>query len=395
MGRNDIILYFCEVMSLFRRKKDPAPLVAIAPDKFKGTLTAFEAAEVMRRALADILPSARVEVCPMADGGEGTARIIARHVGMKKESRFLPDPLGKIQEVEYFTDGSRVAVDSAAVIGLARIDPGRRNPMASSSYPLGLLVKEFTEEGIGSVIICIGGTATVDGGAGFLQALGARFFTVDGEELPSPLPAVRLGDIFSIDFNGMPRRLLRGILRGLADVDVPLEGSLDYAAQKGVQEEQMEFLRAGILNLSQAVDEALMPCREGGRFFGSGGGLGYALGRVIGCPVESGGKHILNLYDIFGGMERPELVITGEGCLDTQTTDGKVVWQLYSRAHELDIPVLALVGCNRFGEAPDGMAIEATETFLRGYELTMGRAIQTLDIAARQALAEICTRLWP
>ena len=206
---------------------------------------------------------------------------------------------------------------------------------------------------------------------------------------------MRLGDIFSIDFNGMPRRLLRGILRGLADVDVPLEGSLDYAAQKGVQEEQMEFLRAGILNLSQAVDEALMPCREGGRFFGSGGGLGYALGRVIGCPVESGGKHILNLYDIFGGMERPELVITGEGCLDTQTTDGKVVWQLYSRAHELDIPVLALVGCNRFGEAPDGMAIEATETFLRGYELTMGRAIQTLDIAARQALAEICTRLWP
>lgn len=382
-------------MSLFRRKKAPEPLVAIAPDKFKGTLTAVEAAEVMRRALADILPSARVEVCPMADGGEGTALIIARHIGLKKESRFMPDPLGKIQEVEYFTDGNAVAVDSAAAIGLTRIEAERRNPMASSSYPLGLLVRELMEDGAAKIIIGIGGTATVDGGAGFLQALGARFYTVEGEELPEPLPAIRLGDIFSIDFSGMPRRRLREVLRGLADVDVPLEGSLDYAAQKGVTENGMELLRNGLCNFRQAVDEALMPTGETGRFRGAGGGLGYALGRVIGCPMESGGEYILNLYDIFGGAEKPGLLITGEGCIDAQTSAGKVVWQLYRRARALDIPVLALVGCNRLGEAPEGMAIEASEQFLRGYELTRGRAIRTLDVAARQALAGICARLWP
>lgn len=393
--RKDIILYFCAFMSLFKRKKAPEPLVAIAPDKFKGTLSAAEAAEVIRRALADILPSARVEVCPMADGGEGTARIIARHLGLKKESRLLPDPLGRMQEADYYTGGNVAVVDSASVIGLARIEPERRDPLASSSYPLGQLVNELADEGMDSITVCIGGTATVDGGAGFLQALGARFFTVDGEEIPTPMPTRRLGDIFSIDFSGMPRRRLREVLRGLADVDVPLDGSLDYAAQKGVKGEEMEFLCAGLRNFAQAVDEALMPCGGTGRFFGAGGALGYALGRVVGCPVESGGEYILNHYDIFGGSEKPELVITGEGCLDAQTTAGKVVWQLYSRAHELDIPVLALVGRNRLGEAPDGMAIEASETFLRGYELTRGRAIQTLDIAARQALAEICARLWP
>ncbi len=388
-------MYFCEVMSLFKRKKHPAPAIVIALDKFKGTLSAAEAAEVIRRALADILPSARVEICPMADGGEGTAGIIARRRGLAREARYLPDPLGSMHSVEYFACGGEVVVDSAAAVGLAVVEESRRDPMASSSYPLGRLVKELVDEGAESVTVGIGGTATVDGGAGFLQALGARYFTVDGDELPSPLTAARLGDIFSVDFSGVPRRKMREVLHGLADVDVPLEGSLDFAAQKGVAAADMERLRTGLENFRQAVDEALMPQSGAGRFHGAGGGLGYAMERVLGCHMEPGGEYVARLYDIFGGNEKPELVITGEGCIDAQTTAGKVVWQLYTEAHALGIPVLALVGKNRLGEAPEGMAIEAAEPFLRGYELTRGRAVLTLDVAARQALAAICARMWP
>ena len=138
-----------------------------------------------------------------------------------------------------------------------------------------------------------------------------------------------------------------------------------------------------------------MPQSGAGRFHGAGGGLGYAMERVLGCHMEPGGEYVARLYDIFGGNEKPELVITGEGCIDAQTTAGKVVWQLYTEAHALGIPVLALVGKNRLGEAPEGMAIEAAEPFLRGYELTRGRAVLTLDVAARQALAAICVRMWP
>ncbi len=377
-----------------RRKNVEAPLIVVAPDKFKGTMSARDVCAIVGRAIREIMPQATVRLCPMADGGEGTSDILGNRLGLSRQSEYVDDALGRSRPSVYFSNNETVALDSAAVIGLWKIEEGERCPLSSSSYSLGWLVGRLIGDGAKRINLGIGGTATVDCGAGFLQALGARYFMVDGTEIAAPITADRLGDVFSIDFSGLNRHRLRGILRGLADVDVPLAGMLDYAPQKGVASHDMDFLRTGVENFRRAVDEALMPASVETPFAGAGGGLGYALGRVLGCSVEPGAEHILGLYGIFSAEEKPRLIVTGEGCLDSQTLSGKALWTVYRAAARHNIPVLGLVGCNRLAELPEGLDVVETEPFLRGQTLNRNRALQTLDVAARQSLAAICARMW-
>lgn len=383
-------------MLLFRKKKQEArPLIVAAPDKFKGTLTAREVAAVVKRVIADVMPTAQVRVCPMADGGEGTARVLAGSMNLDSVTEYIPDALGHSTPTEYFTDGKTVALDSSAVVGLQRIGPERRDPMRSSTYPLGELLVRLINEGAEQIYLGIGGTATVDGGAGLLQALGVQFYDFSGREMPSPIRACDLADIFSAEFPAGVHDIVRRIVTGLADVDVPLEGSMDYAPQKGVTQEQMPQLRHALANYQQVIDEALHAPGAPTPWAGAGGGLGYALGRVLGCGMRSGAETVLDTYRLFdSGQGAPELIITGEGCLDRQTLAGKVVWRICCEATARDIPVLVLAGHVELDDIPDKIMVMATDRFLNGQELNRARAVRSLDTAARQALAEICVRLW-
>lgn len=395
-------------MGLFFKKKQATPLIVVAPDKFKGTITSREACQIIGRAIKEIMPSARVRLCPMADGGEGTSEVVGRRLNLEKHSEYAADALGIPQPAEYYADAETAALDSSAVIGMWKIPADKRRPLLSSSYSLGELMAKLINDGIKKIYLGIGGTATTDCGAGMLQAFGARFFRVDGSEIGVPVTAAELNDIFSADFSQVDHKRLRAIVTGLSDVDVPLEGLLDFAPQKGVLPDEMAALRRGVLNFRSAVDEALgIPSREY-HFQGAGGGIGYALGRVLGCGIRPGAESILGIYNIFGENsqsgdnqekpvetpEKPELIITGEGCFDSQTTTGKAVWQIYRQARSHNVPVLALVGIDKLQKELEGMETVATSPFLRGQELTRNRALQTLDIAARQLLAAICAKMW-
>ena len=234
--------------SFFQRKRKSLkpqigkrPMIMVAPDKFKGTLTAGEVTALISDALVEAFPGAGILRCPMADGGEGTAEIIARNLGLSPATTTGHDAMMHDIEIGFFKNGDTCAVDAAAIVGLAMLAPLPLRPWEASTYGLGEFILEMLRQGFKRIIICIGGTATVDAGAGMLQALGARFLDVEGNQISvRPITAANLSSIYSIDFSGIDRNPIKEAVTALADVDVPLlpscEGemsALDFAPQKG------------------------------------------------------------------------------------------------------------------------------------------------------------------
>lgn len=375
-------------MGIFSGFKAPKPLVVIAPDKFKGTLTATEVA----REIATACTCATVRVCPMCDGGDGTARILGALFGLPACTMRVPDALGEEHDVTYYNDGHQAVVDSASVIGLAALEGRELHPFQSTSYGLGMLVRHLLDSGTEHIYVGIGGTATVDCGAGFLQALGARFADVEGAVLETPVRAADLDRIYAIDLSALDVRDIRRRITVLSDVAVPLEDSLMFAAQKGVTPAETERLRAALANFRAAVGETLLPSGTDDMHGGAGGGLGYVFERVLRCDVADGARFMIDRYGIFDGTA-PSLVITGEGAIDAQTGTGKVVGALYSEARKRNIPVVAVVGRDRLEGTRPGLAVLSTEQWLRGAPLTHDTALAALRGALRDRLRAICSRM--
>lgn len=273
-------------------------MILIAPDKYKGTLSAAEAAEIIKEALDrhDVIKA------PMADGGEGTARILCRDLSWQPRDCYFVNP------------HTRTAViDSSAVIGMSGIDPAHHDILRDTSYALGLKVREILKGGCKKVIIGIGGTRTCDGGMGFLDAL-------DRDKL----------------------HLYRDALIGLSDVRVPLvapigqPSALMFARQKGATDIDIDVLHRRLTEIYREYPGWRSP------FDGAGGGLGFAIASVIGAECRDGAKYVLDNYDI--SWQEISLIITGEGSIDTQTSQGKVVSVLHAKGDELGIPVIAFGG---------------------------------------------------
>lgn len=375
-------------MGIFSGFKAPKPLVVIAPDKFKGTLTATEVA----REIAAACTRATVKVCPMCDGGDGTARILGALLGLPPCTMRVPDALGEEHDVTYYNDGRRAVVDSASAIGLAALEGRELHPFQSTSFGLGMLVRHLLDSGTEHIYVGIGGTATVDCGAGFLQAIGARFADVEGAQIAVPINAADLDRIYAIDLSALDVRDIRRRITVLSDVAVPLEDSLMFAAQKGVTPAETERLRAALANFRAAVDETLLPSGADDMHGGAGGGLGYAFERVLRCDVADGARFMIDRYGIFDGTA-PSLVITGEGAIDAQTGTGKVVGALYSEARERNIPVVAVVGRDRLEGTRPGLAVLSTEQWLGSAPLTHDTALAALRGALRGRLRAICSRM--
>lgn len=273
-------------------------MILIAPDKFKGTLTAIEAADI----IADALGGKDVVKAPMADGGEGTAKMLCRDLRWQPHDCYYVDPR------------SRTAViDSSAVIGLAGVDLGRHDILRATSYPLGVKVREILKGGCRKVVIGVGGTSTCDGGMGFLEAL-------DSDKLYT----------------------YRNSIVGLSDVRVPLvapigqPSALMFAAQKGASGIDIEVLHRRLTEIYREYPHSRSP------FDGAGGGLGFAIASAIGAECFDGAAYVLDHYDI--RWHDISMIITGEGSIDAQTSQGKVVSVLQAKGKELNIPVIAFGG---------------------------------------------------
>lgn len=306
-------------------------MIVIAPDKFRGTLTARDAAVTIADALRACGVTSSVFLYPMADGGEGTGEALAAGGG-----EVLSAGVRRLPSGDY-------ALTSAEIIGYGNFSDCS-DTLRRSSAALGRSIADILNEDRSDsrIYVGIGGTATVDCGAGLLYALGARFVNAGGvcPDVPS---VYDFADLVSVDLKNVDIATLRRRVVALCDVRASLlpDGKglsmLSFARQKGVDDEHMQLLCEAAMEFSRAVG-----CKTG-LYDGAGGGTGFALANVLGCESCDGARMILDRLPV--ARADIECLITGEGCIDAQTGGGKVVAAVFELASELNVPAYAFGGC--------------------------------------------------
>jgi len=320
--------------------------VLIAPCSFKGSLTAREASRRIASGLRAASPKLETIECPLADGGEGTLEVLLEALGGERRSAKVEDPLGHEIHADYGLSGGgkRAILEAAQAIGLTLLRPEERDPLRASTYGLGQLVKAALDRGVRELWIGLGGSATVDGGAGMLQALGARLISTKGDEIPRG--GGGLAELSVLDLSGLDPRLKGVQLTILCDVMSPLlgpRGARLYMPQKGAAPKACEKLELGLGRFAEAAYKATgIDVREipGA---GAAGGLGAAFA-LIGGKLVSGSEFIIKKLKVEEKLRACDLVIGGEGRVDEQTLEGKGLLALAGIAKHQKRPFIALCG---------------------------------------------------
>lgn len=367
--------------------------VLCAPDKFKGTLTALEAAQAMAAGVTDAAPDATVDVCPLADGGEGTLDALAKPLGLDLRRMRVTGPLGDPVDARYgvTSDGSLAVVELAEAAGLHHVPPDRRDPTRTTTAGVGELLRHLVAAGCPEVIVAVGGSATCDGGAGLAAALGAVFRATDGTPLPLPMCGGRLREIATIEWPRVHARV-----RVASDVEHELLGphgaARTFAPQKGATPAQVEELESGLEHLVRCVERGdarqgerqpmeaidrpddrcvdqpnMQRVNQGGDQWkalrgihghpgaGAAGGAAYGLAIFARATLERGAELVVDALGFDARLRRADLVIAGEGGLDTASFRGKVVGSVISRAAAMGVPVLVIAGHVERGLAPPSL----------------------------------------
>lgn len=363
--------------------------VLIAPDKFKGTLGAAEAAEAIAEGWRRGDPTARLDPVPMADGGEGTLDALLAAAGGFGCRATVTGPLGDPVDAEFgvaVTGGHLVAiVEMARASGLGLVPETRRNPMTATSRGTGELILAACRAGVRRVLVCVGGSATNDGGAGMAQALGYRLLDGHGRELPPGGAA--LVALAAIDGAGRDALLGDREFVGLVDVDNPLVGadgaSAAFGPQKGASSQDVGILDRGLERLAEVAERDLGAGLRDLPGAGAAGGLGGGLVAFLGAVLRPGVDVVMESVGLRDRMARADLAITGEGMFDAGSLRGKVPGGVLRIAGELG--VRAVVVCGRAGAEAPGVRVESLgERF--GLDAAMARPKQLLvEVAARLA----------
>ncbi len=327
----------------------------IAPDSFKGTLSALQAAEAMARAVRAVWPGAAADTVPLADGGEGTVEAISAALGGEQIAVCATDPLGRGITSSYLLCGETAFIEMAAASGLPLVE-GRRDPMSATTYGTGQLLKSALGRAA-KIVLGVGGSATVDGGMGALSALGARFIDANGRTLvPGGGSLQRLA---RVDTSGLDRQLAGVELVVAADVSNSLLGAGGAAAvfgpQKGASSEQVRLLECGLTRLTEVTLASTGRDMSVPVHGGAAGGLAAGLWAYGGAQMVAGAELVLDLVGFDGWLGGADLVLTGEGRLDRTSWAGKVVSEVVRRANQAGVAVAALAGslsdeeCHRDG----------------------------------------------
>ncbi|AXB42134.1 glycerate kinase [Amycolatopsis albispora] len=312
--------------------------VLIAPDKFKGSLTAAEVAAAVAAGIAGVRPGIPVRQLPVADGGDGTVDAVVS-AGFRRLRTVVTGPAGQPVPASLAVRGDTAVVELAEASGLHRL-PGPPLPLTATSTGTGELIAAALRSGRRRVVLGVGGSACTDGGAGLVTALGARLLDARGEELPPGGAA--LVDLDRLDLSGLDPRLSEVEFELATDVDNPLLGARGAAAvygpQKGATAEQVELLDRALTRWASVVgaEHAEAPGA------GAAGGVGFAALSVLGAKTRPGIEVVLELLGFADAVRDARLVITGEGSLDTQTLHGKAPSGVARAAG--DVPVIAVAG---------------------------------------------------
>ncbi len=325
--------------------------IIVAPDSFKGSLSAIEVAESIEKAIMEVDDSIRVVKMPVADGGEGTIEAIASCIPATIYEVEVSGPMGENALAAYaiIEDGMTAVIEMAQASGLPMVPSESRNPLLASTYGTGQLMKDALDRGCRKMIIGIGGSATNDGGAGMLMALGASLKNSSGEELE--LGGGALADLAEIDLTGFDQRLFDSEITVACDVTNPLTGengaSYVYGPQKGATEEMVLQLDDALSHFAKVSSEKLGKDYSAYPGTGAAGGLGFALIAYCKAKFAAGIDIVLNVCGFEKEIETADLVITGEGRIDGQSVQGKVLYGIGTRAKEKGVSVFAVGGAVR------------------------------------------------
>lgn len=352
--------------------------IVIAPDSFKESLTAIQAAAAIENGLRRVLPTAQFVKIPMADGGEGTVRAAVAATGGKLIRRPVTGPLGGIVTAAFglMPDGSAI-MEMAAASGLPLIPVTRRNPERASSYGTGELIKHALSLKVRRIVIGIGGSATNDCGAGMAQALGVVFRNRRGRILTKHLGGGDLASIAEIDLVGVDARLHGTEFLVACDVVNPLVGprgaTAIFGPQKGATPVQLERLEKNLVYFGCLVEKKLGRRLINMRGAGAAGGLGLALMAFANGLLVPGAPLMLEIVRLRTAMKGADLVVTGEGFIDGQTGYGKAPAAVAALARTMGIPAVGIGGA---------LAKDASKAFRHGFaavESTVARPMTTAE----------------
>jgi len=367
--------------------------ILVAPDSFKESLAAAEAAEAIASGVRDALPEAPVDICPVADGGEGTVEaLVAATQGALRRSA-VTGPRGERLEATWgmLGDGATAVIEMAAAAGLMLVPLPQRDPTRTTTFGVGELIRAAIDRGAQRIIVGIGGSATTDGGAGMAQALGVRFIDAGGAVIERPMTGGLLAEAEGLDASSIDKRLARVEVVVACDVTNPLIGeegaAAVYGPQKGATPSQVAALDAALGRLASWLPnvEATAPG------MGAAGGLGFGLVAFCGAALRRGIDLVLDAVRFDERVRRARLVLTGEGRLDGQSIRGKTCIGVAQAAARRGVPTVALVGSL-------GPQVERTlEHGLRGYHALVGGGVTVERAMAEPAvlLRELAARVVP
>ncbi len=324
--------------------------VVIAPDSFKGSISAKNLCFSICLGIKSVFPDAEVVEVPMADGGEGTMENLTYATNGNIHTVWANDPLGRKIQTSYgiLGDNETVIIEMAQVSGLPLLTEEEKNPLIASSFGTGQLILEALDKGYRSFIIGLGGSATNDGGTGMLKALGVKFYNNINEELDDNV--VSLKELSHIDLSNIDERIKASKFIIASDVTNPLCGengaSYIFGPQKGATPEIVEVLDTSLKNYGEVINKYIDKNIFEIPGAGAAGGMGAALFAFLNAEMKSGIEITMSVTQFHKVIKDADLIITGEGKFDSQTLSGKVIAGVGKVAKKEDVPVIVLCGKN-------------------------------------------------
>ena len=366
--------------------------VLVAPDKFRGTLTARQAAEAIETGWRRARPDDLMVLVPMADGGEGTLDALVDAQGGRIVAARVTGPLGDPVDAAFgmveTADGPTGVVESARASGLALLGGARRDPLRTTTRGTGELILAALGSGARRVVVCLGGSATNDGGVGMAAALGIRFLDPKGRAIADGGAA--LLDLARIDQRDLHPAVAVASFLGATDVDNPLCGpsgaSHVYGPQKGASPDDVFLLDRALAHLAAVVHHDLGIALKDEPGAGAAGGLGFGLLAFCGARLRRGVDVVMDAVDLGGRMQGADLVITGEGSLDVQSLHGKVPAGVIRLAALLSVPVAVL--CGRSDVTPEGVTVRSLVDRV-GEEAAVNEARRSLELLASELATDL------
>ena len=349
--------------------------IVVAPDSFKGSVSALEAADAIEQGLRRVFPDAVIDKIPMADGGEGTVQSLVDATGGHLQTQRVLAPLGNEVDAQFgiLADSETAVIEMASASGLTLVAPQERDPLRTTTYGTGQLIHTALEAGCRRLIIGIGGSATNDGGAGMAEALGIRLLDANGKQIPRG--GEGLGQLASIDVSGLHPAVAETETVVACDVNNPLTGpngaSHVYGPQKGATPEMIETLNAHLAHFDKVLTRTLGKSFNDIPGAGAAGGLGAGLMAFLNAELRLGVDIMVDAVNLRERVKDASIVFTGEGQLDFQTVFGKTPVGVAKVAKAHNIPVIAIAG---------GIAEGAEAVYEAGIDAMLGIVQEPMEL---------------